>query len=71
MNEKKKFEVIAVYHATKYIGCVEAETSEEAIEIVESGEFETYVSLCHECASELELVDGEPYRFDAWEAEND
>ena len=51
-----KFAVYALYHASKYIGEYEAENEEDAIE--KAGEdADGFISLCHQCAGEVEIGD--------------
>lgn len=46
-----KFSVFGVVSATKYIGEYEAETKEEAEQMAWD---DAYVSICHQCSSEVE-----------------
>ncbi|WEG13967.1 hypothetical protein PU629_06260 [Pullulanibacillus sp. KACC 23026] len=48
-----KFNVYAVVTATKYIGEFEAETKEEAEQMAWESE-DAYVSVCHQCANEVD-----------------
>lgn len=51
-----KFHVVGKVVGSKYLGCFEAETAEEAVsKALNKGE--AYVSLCHQCAEQCE--DGE------------
>ncbi|WP_371378853.1 hypothetical protein [Sporomusa aerivorans] len=53
-----KFEVSAVFTASRYLGEIEAATEEEAEEkALEMFEEQLYASLCHQCAGEF---DGSP-----------
>ena len=52
---KRKYSIVALYGASKYLGTVEAESAEEAK--AKGEEMETYVSLCHQCAGEIDLGD--------------
>lgn len=46
-----KYSVYGKVVATKFIGEFEAESKEEAIKMAED---EAYVSICHQCSSEVE-----------------
>ena len=50
-----KWNVNLAFSASKFVGGVEAETKEEAIEkaMMEHG----YVSICHKCSDEIEVGD--------------
>ncbi len=51
-----KFALYAMFTASKSLGEFEAETEEKAIAMAEeSGE--TYLSICHQCAKEIDLGD--------------
>jgi len=55
-----KFGVYGLWTASKYLGVVEAESAEEAERMVLDGAAlidESYVSLCHQCAGELDIGD--------------
>lgn len=49
----KKFHVYAVVTGSKYLGEVDAETKEEAIEKGENLK-SVNISICHQCSSECE-----------------
>ena len=51
-GKKKKWDCYATITAGKYLGEVEAETEEEAIEKAENLE-SCYVSVCHQCSSDV------------------
>ena len=53
------YRVYALYAASKCLGEVEAENAEEAIDKLSE---ETYVSLCWQCAGEVNL--GDCYEFE-------
>jgi hypothetical protein len=48
-----KFKIYGIVTGSKYIGEVEAESKEEAIEKAWELE-ELYVSVCHQCVKEIE-----------------
>ena len=53
--------------ASKYIGVFESENAKSAIEKAEErGDY--YVSICHQCAREIEI--GDVYEFDADEVDD-
>ena len=60
-----KYDVWATYHASKYLGEVEAENEEEAEEKVwaDDDKYDTYISLCHQC-SHLEVGDVDKLEFE-------
>lgn len=54
-----KFNVTGLWDASKHLGVVEAETAEEAKQKALNTDWDgkEYVSLCHQCADELEVGD--------------
>ena len=50
-----KFRAYAIFSAAKHLGVVEAKDKDEAKE--KAWELDTYASLCHQCADEIELGD--------------
>ena len=63
----KKFTVYGLYTAYKKIGEYEAESPEEAAKKAESDQnADVWISLCHQCAKEIELND-DPYKYQAEE----
>jgi hypothetical protein len=57
---KKKYNVYAHFHASKFVGEFEASSPAKAIEMAESdhdAQEKMYVSLCHHCADDLEVGD--------------
>lgn len=56
--------IIGILSASKYLGIVEADTKEEAIEKAEEELVdEMHASLCHYCSREIDL--GETYDLEA------
>lgn len=54
-KKKKKFDVYGVVTGGKYLGQVEADSLEEAMDIVDSGKGPAQdASFCHQCAKECE-----------------
>lgn len=54
-TKKKKFDVYGTVTGGKYLGTVEAESAEEALDIAYEGKkVSLSVDLCHQCASECE-----------------
>lgn len=51
-----KYEVSAMFTGTKFLGVFEAETEEAAISKALDSD-QNHASLCHQCASEVELDD--------------
>ena len=51
----KKYQVYAIYTASKPVGEVEAENEDEAVE--RGWELVDHVMLCHECARKLDIAD--------------
>lgn len=52
----KRFRVYAIMTASKFLGEYEAETASEASDMAEK-EADVWVSLCHQCAGEVDLGD--------------
>lgn len=52
---KKKYRITALYGASKCLGTVEADSKEEAADLGE--ELDIHVSLCHQCAREIDIGD--------------
>ena len=48
-----KFNVVGVVTGSKYLGCFEAETAEEAVEMALKSD-KASVSVCHHCSEEVE-----------------
>ncbi len=66
MTRMPKYRVYAVIDATKYVGEFEAENEENAEDLAwDNGDF--HVSICHHCASEVEI--GDPIRMVVEEVE--
>jgi hypothetical protein len=63
----KKWNVCLAFSASKFVGGVEAETEQEAIE--KALEQEGFASLCHQCSSEITL--GDPIEDDSSAEEAD
>lgn len=61
-----KYLVYGRFYASKFIGEFEANSPEEAREIAESSD-NNYVSLCHQCAGEIDLNEMSAYEFDVEE----
>lgn len=58
-----KFRVYAMYSGTKYLGEFEADDAEAAKEQAsETGD--EYMTLCHQCADQIELGDCHEYLAD-------
>ncbi len=51
-----KFTAHAMYTASKYLGTFEAGTKAEALKMADAKD-DTYVTLCHQCADDVELGD--------------
>lgn len=49
-----KYEVYAIFNASKYLGTVEADNADDAAEKLAE---EAYVSICHQCSNEIEIGD--------------
>lgn len=47
-----KWNVYGYVQGSKYLGEIEADTKEEAEK--KAGEIDTWISLCHQCASEID-----------------
>ena len=63
-----KYKVYAIYTASKFIGEIEAENEDDARDkAADTGD--DNVSLCHQCAGELDLGDCYEYQVDAVETE--
>jgi hypothetical protein len=56
-----KYSVWGSYYASKYLGEVEADTKEEALEKAETEDLDYYVTLCHQCSDEVEVGDLESF----------
>lgn len=57
---KKKYRCYAIVTSSKYLGEVEADSEEEAKnEASEKFSDEMYISLCHQCASGIDLGDAD------------
>ena len=61
----KKWNVYLEFAASKFVGGVEAETKEEAIEKALNDD--GYASLCHQCSGEITLGDPIPEESEAEE----
>lgn len=48
-----KFHVVGHVTGSKYLGCFEAETEQEAIEMALNSD-EAHVRMCHQCGDECE-----------------
>jgi len=51
----KKWNVCLAFGASRFVGGVEAETAEEAIE--KAIDTDGYVGLCHQCSHEIDIGD--------------
>lgn len=49
-----KYSVYGIFTGSKFLGCFEASSAEEAEELAAASE-ENSVCLCHKCSSEIEL----------------
>lgn len=53
----KKYTIIGIVETGKWLGMIEANSEEEALEIAEKDkniQNNSYISLCHQCANELD-----------------
>lgn len=66
MPKPKKWNVYAIYTASKHLGEFESDTKEEAIEKAEE-DGDVFVNICHQCADEIEV--GDAYEYQAEEKE--
>lgn len=57
-----KYAVLGIIGASKFLGHYEAESEEEAIDKAEKNS-SLYVSICHQCAEEIDI--GEIYEIKA------
>ena len=65
-----QYTIYGLVQGSKVLGVIEAPSEEEAIEIAWADDAineEMYVSLCYQCAGEVEL--GDIYKLEAEEAE--
>jgi hypothetical protein len=69
-NLMPRFTIIGIASATKVLGVIEAPTKKDAEDIAWNDDMlhdEWYISLCHHCASDLDV--GDIYKIEA--SEND
>lgn len=69
MNEQKKIKTYSIYAkvvGSKYIGEVEAESEDQAIEKAEEHP-NAYISLCHQCSHHCEDAEIEEFTAEVWE----
>ena len=64
----KKYRVYGMFYASRFIGTFEANSPEEAEDMASESE-ENYVSLCHQCAHDIELSDHSASEFEVEEVE--
>lgn len=67
-RRKKTYRIYGHYNGSKFLGEVQARDKKEALSLAEdSQEIQdaTYVSLCHQCAGEVDGV-GDSCELEAW-----
>ena len=65
-----QYKIYGIASAFKILGVIEAPSKEDAIEIAWTDDLlrdEWYMSLCHQCANELDI--GDIYELDAFQVD--
>lgn len=61
-----KYRVYGLMMCSKYLGEIEADSQDEAVEIAENSD-ENHVSLCHQCSRDLDIPDCSFQQFEVEE----